>query len=173
MSDRCLYENLICFTAINPIRCTWLPRGLVQTPLDSAALCANKRQSHLTYEPGTSSSSHDINFVFENLLVVIRYTSVCSFNYEPCAVINTLWLCYIEGLASAFDFVFARSRVYWDLFFFRCICLFAHASGVFAAEQLLSLCPPSSVRLYTQNKWRAAEGFFIKFHIGEFILKFC
>ena len=122
MSGRCLYEYLVCYTAINPIRCTWLPRSLVQTPLDSAALCANKRQSHLTYELGTSSSSQDINFVvFENLHAVIRYNFVCSFNYEPCAVINTLWLCYIGKLASAICFVFARSRV--ETWFFLALYL--------------------------------------------------
>lgn len=117
MSGSCLYEYLVCFTAINSIRCTWLLRGLVQTPLGSAAFCANRRQTHLTNEPGTSSSSQDINFiVFDNLLV-IRCTFVCYFDYKPRAVINTLWLCYIERLASAFDFVFARSRVYRDFFF--------------------------------------------------------
>jgi hypothetical protein len=56
--------------------------------------------------------------VFENLLLVIRCTFVRCFNYRPCAVINTLWLCYIERLVSVFDFEFARSRVYWDLVLF-------------------------------------------------------
>ena len=125
----------------NSIRCTWLLRGLVQTPLGSAALRANRRQSHLTNEPGTSSSSQDINFVvFENLLVVIWCTFVCYFNYNPCAVINTLWLCYIERLASAFVIVFARSRVYWVFFFFvfhlpfcSCVCCFRCWTAVVVA----------------------------------------
>ena len=80
-----------------------------------------------------------------------------------------LWLCLLV-------------RVFIETFFFsRCICLFAFVSGVFAAEQLLLTlcppssvrlytCPPSSVRLYTQNKWRAAERIFMKLDIREFIL---
>jgi hypothetical protein len=100
--------------------------------------------------------------------LVIWCSFVCSFNYKLSAVINTLCVLYWEA-GFCLWFCGCSFEYLVRLISFRVAYAFVPLLLAFSVR---NGCCSRSVRLYTHNKWRAAERIFMKCNIGEFFLTF-